>query len=256
MALGDQTQTKVYHIGRGSLYFKKDGDTGYRLLMNAPSLTFNQDIEELKHYSSRSGISTVDKTVIIRQELMASFTLDDKKMINEEMFYMATGTTTSTQAAQNAQTVNITVGSGTLKEGVYEIGAYNLSSVTVELQGGSPDYTLNTDYEIDLVQGLIYVPSDSSIPSAGTITVTYNQALTTIELISAATATTVKGHFMYCSDPPVGIKKKVKGYGSLKPAGEVAEITDEWQELTFELEFEDHASYTGLVDIRKFGTVT
>lgn len=255
MALGDQTQLKLYTIGKGSMYFQPDGEVAFRLFGNAPSLTFTQAIEELKHFSSREGTKKVDKTAITAQELSGKFALDDMKYHNRQLFFMSTAPSDESQSPAVGATATITVGVTTQKAGVYEIGYFNISNLVVSAPGGSPDYVLNTDYEVDVSAGLLFIPSTTGISDGEAIELVFDAAATTVMKMSAATTTTIKGHFMFIGAPAVGVKVKIKGYCSLKPGGDVSEITEAWEELPFDISFETHASYIGLIDIWDFGYV-
>ena len=252
MAIGDQTVSpRLYTVGRGQIYFQESGAAFYTQLGNTPELGFTQSIEDLKHYSSRSGVNVLDASVVLQQDVSASFTLDEFKASNLRFFFMST---LNTAATQIAGAFSLTIAAAA-QGGVYNLGAYNLSALTVSTTGGSPDWVLNTDYEVDLVGGILYITEASGI-SGISIDVTATQAATATNTVNAATATTFKGDFLFVGDPPIGARIKVSGYGSLKPSGDVPGISDDWMTMPFIIDFEENASYTGLIDVVNFGTVT
>ncbi len=54
-----------YFIGKGVLEFQRDGDAEYRDMGNATTVEFTPDLETLDHFSSRAGVKTKDRTVVI-----------------------------------------------------------------------------------------------------------------------------------------------------------------------------------------------
>ena len=251
MAIGDQSRTRQYSVSRGQIYFKKSGTAYYKQLGNTPELSFNQEIADLSHYSSRSGTNTRDAYVVLQQDVMSSFVLDEFSPENLQNFFMSTLLSETTQTAA-AKTVQIT---SAVQGGVYDLGFYNWSSAVVSTTGGSPDWTLNTDYEIDLVGGILLITTSSGI-SGINIQVTGSVTSTSLSAINAATANTVKGDFMFIGDPPIGPRLKITGYCALKPGGDIPMISDEWAQMPFEAEFEENTSYTGLIDVVHFGYVS
>lgn len=57
-----------YYIGKGHVYFKKTGDAEFRDLGNVPTLEFTPDLTSLEHFSSREGVRTKDRTVVVEKK--------------------------------------------------------------------------------------------------------------------------------------------------------------------------------------------
>lgn len=54
-----------YFIGKGQVWFKKDGESTYRHLGNVPEFEFTPEIETLEHFSSMEGVRSRDRTVTL-----------------------------------------------------------------------------------------------------------------------------------------------------------------------------------------------
>ena len=60
--------TNNYRVGKGKVYFKRAGATDYRDLGNAPTVEFTPEIEKLEHTSSREGVKSVDRTIVLSKK--------------------------------------------------------------------------------------------------------------------------------------------------------------------------------------------
>lgn len=54
-----------YIVGKGIVAFKQDGETAFRDVGNVPSFEFTPTIEKLDHFSSREGVKTKDRSVVL-----------------------------------------------------------------------------------------------------------------------------------------------------------------------------------------------
>lgn len=66
-----------YYIGKGDVYFRKEGETDYRHLGNVPTFEFTPAIEKLEHFSSRSGVKSKDRTVVLQKSASAHIILEE-----------------------------------------------------------------------------------------------------------------------------------------------------------------------------------
>jgi len=66
-----------YSIPKGIVYFTPDSTGTEQDLGNCPSLTLTPDVEELEHVSSRSGISSVDRTLTVKKTMTGNMILDE-----------------------------------------------------------------------------------------------------------------------------------------------------------------------------------
>ena len=66
-----------YFIGKGIVSFKPTGAADYRDLGNVPELEWVPELEELEHFSSREGVRTRDKTVIVEKKATMRLILEE-----------------------------------------------------------------------------------------------------------------------------------------------------------------------------------
>lgn len=96
MPIPSSPSTQLYTLGKGILYIADwVGDTppeavDYTDLGNAPSLEVEVTEEKLNHFSSRSGVRSKDKSVILETGYMVKFTLDEISITNLQAFLKAT----------------------------------------------------------------------------------------------------------------------------------------------------------------------
>jgi len=85
-----------YVVGRGKIYFNRfpDADTftgdGERYLGNTPSLSLAAAVTNLDHFSSESGLKEKDKSVVLQQDLSATFTTDNISVENIALWFAGT----------------------------------------------------------------------------------------------------------------------------------------------------------------------
>jgi hypothetical protein len=61
----DSPSITNYQIGKGVVSFKKNGESTFRDLGNVPSFEFTPEIEKLEHFSSREGVKSKDRVVVL-----------------------------------------------------------------------------------------------------------------------------------------------------------------------------------------------
>jgi hypothetical protein len=66
-----------YYIGKGVVSFRKSGDSDFRDMGNASVFEIAPEIEQLAHYSSRSGVKTKDRNVTTQKGGKLNITLDE-----------------------------------------------------------------------------------------------------------------------------------------------------------------------------------
>jgi hypothetical protein len=80
--MADTPNVLNYYIGKGEVSFKKDGDADFRDLGNVPVFEFTPTIEQLEHFSSRSGVRTKDRTVVLEKGGQIAITLEEWNTAN------------------------------------------------------------------------------------------------------------------------------------------------------------------------------
>ena len=61
----DSPNVGNYSVGKGNLYFKKEGDADFRHMGNVASMEFTATIETLEHFSSMEGVKSKDLEVVL-----------------------------------------------------------------------------------------------------------------------------------------------------------------------------------------------
>jgi len=82
--------TDNYFIGKGIVSFKKTGDSEYRDLGNVPSLEWTPELEELEHFSSREGVRSRDKVVIVSKSATMTLVLEEWNLQNLALAFLGT----------------------------------------------------------------------------------------------------------------------------------------------------------------------
>lgn len=66
-----------YAVLKAIVRFRETGSNDWIDLGNAPEVELSLEVEELEHYSSRAGIRSLDKTVVLSQKGTARIVLDE-----------------------------------------------------------------------------------------------------------------------------------------------------------------------------------
>lgn len=82
--------TSDYYIGKGIVSFQKTGDVAYRDVGNVPEFEFTPALEELEHFSSRSGVRSKDRTIVIEKSGSLRIVLEEFTMSNLALAFLGT----------------------------------------------------------------------------------------------------------------------------------------------------------------------
>lgn len=66
-----------YTIGKGIASFKKTGEASFRDLGNCPAFEFTPTAETLDHFSSRTGVKSKDRSVVVSLEGELKITMEE-----------------------------------------------------------------------------------------------------------------------------------------------------------------------------------
>lgn len=174
-------QTEDYNLGRGCIFIAElDATTGlpeqYRDVGNAPAFNISMDVEELVHRSSREGTSTVDKRIIVRQDVQLSFTLEELNGQNLALFFSGDNETPVNPAvagiAEYQASASLATGvwydlKTTAGQRAMDLQAAGDVTVVHDKAGANDTLVLDTDYEVDLKMGRIFLLSTGSTAVAG-----------------------------------------------------------------------------------------
>ncbi|MBV6340181.1 hypothetical protein [Candidatus Magnetobacterium casense] len=249
--MADVNNAQLYTIGRGKLLFRPTGTDGWRDLGNAPDFSVATKTDKIDHFSARQGLSVKDKQVVLKQEAIGKFKLDELSIDNLLLFIMGAEATTTSQTSGTLTASSVIA---LLNKWVF-VGKRELSGVVVKDSTDTTTYTEGTDYEVDYKAGMLYCQETGTIVDLATLHVSATYDALDVDVVSAGTATTITGSFLFLGNPASGVIMDVEGYGSLIPEGELSLISDKWTELGFTFEFLKHPDYAGLFELRSRGVV-
>lgn len=236
----------TYTLGKGKLYFDPyatgtTNTTGERYLGNCPSIEVSVESETLEHFSSEAGIQEKDEEVLLKVVRNCSITCDNMIDDNVEMFVIgaiSTVSQTNTPVVDEAMTVK--------QDRYYNLGTTTgnpsgvkgVSAVSVTGSGGTPTYTLTTDYTVDAAMGRIYIVSGGGIADDTAIEVDYTPNTNSRTRIATASLSSVEGALRFVADNPKGTNRDIFAPKvQLKPTGSFQLIGEEWMSLGFGIEF-------------------
>jgi hypothetical protein len=185
-----------YVLGRGQVFFNAfaPGTTtgqGELYIGNTPSFGFTQAITDLKHYSSESGLNTMDFSVVTKKDISGTFKSDNISVDNLALWF-AGSTIAAPQSSATGLSETVSVSPGYS----YQIG------VTPTNPMGVADLASLTATAI------------IEIAATGTITATAQ--------VAAADTVTIAGHVItFVTALPVGPQVAIGG----NPGGSMTNLT-------------------------------
>lgn len=182
-----------YILGRGEIWFKKDGDNAYRFLGNAPTFNLNITSEKLEHFRSTRGVREKDRTIILQTNRTANIVAEDINVDNLSLFFLGE-TLSVTQAGLTAQTEtfsDIKVGRS------YQVGETptrptGLRKLTTPvLKKGTTALVFGTDYTIDADRGFFEILAGGTLVDGDDVTLEFGVAASSRkQVISGSDSTT------------------------------------------------------------------
>lgn len=249
-------QTEDYNLGRGIIYIAeidtatgKPNNAGWRDLGNAPEFNVTVEAETLEHRSSREGLQSVDKEVVISQDMDLAFALDELNEENLALFFSgAKNTHTNVAVAGFTKYEMISAASGGVALGrYYDIvdssgnRAYDVETGNLTLNNGDDETLLveNTDYTLDSEMGRIFLLSGASNISAGEaldITLGADGGARAVTEVRGLTQTNVTVALKFIAENPANDDHQTE-YNfhqvDLKADGDFALIGDEFSQMNF-----------------------
>lgn len=232
-------------LGRGRLFFGRFptgtlAAKGMKYFGNTPAVSLNVTEEVLEHFDSDSGLKIKDRVVTLSQQISGSFQTDNISPNNLALFFAAEEDT----VAQTSGTNIVETFSG-VEEDVYiqlgitptrPQGHRGITSVDA-VTNGATTLVAGVDYEVDLENGRIWLPKESTLFAANdTLVVQYDVPNLNYQRIADLNET-VYGRLEYVSDNAVGSNfNYVWPYVKLTADGDLALKGDEWQTMNFNFE--------------------
>lgn len=160
--------TLNYFIGKGTISFTATGGSA-RDLGNAPEVELTPAIEKLDHFSSRSGVRSKDRTIVLEKTLTLRIVLDEITADNLALLLLGgtVDTTNTFTIYENSEITGSLVFTGTNDVG-------NQVTMTLPNVSFTPTGSLNLISDewgqIELTADVLL--DDSTVPTFGTILVT------------------------------------------------------------------------------------
>ncbi len=203
MAVSPNTENYLY--GKGSVLFKKSGESGYYHLGNCPAFSLNVELEKAEHYSSMAGTKEKDLSKILQKSVKSSITMEEFSAQNMNLVLLGGTPTEATQEASTLSSVSVSVVMDQFVQ--IQSGALRLSSVTVT-DGADTTYEEGDDYILNRESGMIMALSTGSI--SGTCSVSATVAALTTTTINALSESSCEGELYFVGNPDVGPNWQVK----------------------------------------------
>jgi hypothetical protein len=113
----------LYYIGKGKVSFKKNGNSTFRDLGNAPVFEVAPEITQLDHFSSRTGVKTKDRTVTTEKSGKVNITLEEWSFENLRLALLGGPLENSSSGGQSFELFGADQVDGQLKfEGTNDVG--------------------------------------------------------------------------------------------------------------------------------------
>jgi len=236
--------TALYFVGKGKLFFDRwtaaNASTGERDLGNAPSFVVTPNVEQLEHYSSRTGIRSKDHEVDVQQSLNVKFSLDEISVDNLALVLYGDGVEVMAQGDGNVGAEAMTL----YQDRWVKMNNRNISVSSVGIAG----YVEGTDYEVDHSVGRIRALSTGGIADGEAVHVSYTFGAMTWNYVEIFGRKPVQGLLRLVGTNEVGTQFEVLLWKvKIKNSGDINFIGDDWNVIELEGEVLDdtanHSSY-------------
>ncbi|RLJ20802.1 hypothetical protein DJ031_04640 [bacterium endosymbiont of Escarpia laminata] len=247
-------QTKAANIvlGAGYLYFDEEDAsgnlTGERYIGDTPGFSLSIATEKVDIDSSDGPVAEELVSITKKVKRGGSVGVRDVEGDNLAAFVLgdkSTKTQTSTPVVDEAHTVDT--------DRYYQLGASvsnptgvrNVSSVVVTGTGGTPTYTVTSDYVVNAVEGRIYIVPGGAITDGTGILVDYTPAANTREQVVSNTSGAKTGALRFVADNTAGANRDLYiPRCEMAPSGDLSfKSRDNAQEMTFDINVQTKTGY-------------
>lgn len=228
-------------LGRGEVYIDRldanGARTGETLLGDCPGFSLSASAEFREAYNNTIASAALLRSTAIRSTCKVSIQCRE---LRSDIVAIALLGTKGTEAQTGTSVTNEDVTSSAVIGRWYQLGGdatprRSVSSVTVTGNGGSPTYTLDTDYKLDTVRGRIGILG-GAITAGSIVEVDYTYAtISTGDKIVLNNATTINAFVRFIGTPASGPTWEAELWNvNLQPSGEIALIGDDYISFTLE----------------------
>lgn len=226
-----------YLYGKGEVFFRPEGTSGYMHLGNCPAFGLTLELEKAEHFSSMAGVKEKDLSKVIQKTVKSSITMEELSPENLNLVLLGNEITTAMQADLEIDGVEVTTIPGRYVPIVS--GKIRLDDVIVADAAISPTttYVEGTDYALNREAGMIMALPGGSI--SDTCYVTASAASVKTSKINALANSSASGELYFVGNPDIGPKWQVRGWKvDLSLSGEIPFISDDVAQITVEAEFQ------------------
>lgn len=235
-------------LGSGKVYLDRYTAAGVpsgneRFLGNCTEFSITPSVEEIEKKSSTDAARRLLRSDVTATSLELSITLDEFTPDNLALaLFGEVGTYTQTGAAVTNEVHD------DVAQGSYVRLAYRgISLVTVEPAGGGTAFALNTDYEIDAVEGRIYIVPGGGIANLADIQVDYTYATQSKSSVKGGAVSSIRALIRYVSNNPNSPESTAFVWrASIKGSGAVGFLSDNYASFQLSGKLEaDEANHPG-----------
>ncbi len=191
--------TTDYTLGGARLFFNEDGQdgaagNGYLDLGNIPTFSIERTIAEIEHFAFIASSLSRQKDLNIVTDIGMSFNFAVDELFSENwnLLLFGNGTTTDTQSGSTI-TDEVAAAPVLLDRSIFTAET-NISALTIDGSGGTPTYTVDTDYTlVNATTGEIKILSTGSITTGLALELNYTSAARTRQKILPGKDTGITG---------------------------------------------------------------
>lgn len=260
-----------YQLGRGILYAAElDANgrpKGFEDLGNVPAVTANVSSEKLDHYSSRSGLSVKDKTIVTRVDSTLSFSLENINFNNLARFFSGATASYTNPAIAGVTDQRFVEDDDLVANKWYQLrttagapifGITTTNNIVVESTNSTPvPLVKNTDYTVNATEGMIFVKNTTTVQgiiAAGdglAVTLTADAAATTVDQVTVLSSTELNLALKFVLEDADSGEKVVYDFHKVTVSadGDYALVAEEWAQLPMTGSVEVNTAYTNVADI-------
>ena len=130
-----------YYIGKGKVFWTPEGGVE-RDLGNIPEFEFTPELEKLAHYSSRSGVRTKDREVVVEKSATLRLVLEEWSLDNLVMALMGSTPAANIDGNQEFNLLAVDEVRGRIRfEGANSVGPQ--VTITLPLVAFTPSSSIN-----------------------------------------------------------------------------------------------------------------
>lgn len=248
--------TNTIVLGAGKLYFDIENSSGVKLgeryLGDTPGFEVSVNTEQTDVWDNDGAIAEKLLSSATRVVRTSTINCQDISMDNLALFLLGAKST----RAQAATPVVDEAINNVLQGRYYQLGALatnptgvrNVGSVTITDDVPSPAFVLNTDYELDVANGRIYIIEGGGISDGTNLLADYTPVANSREQVITDNLGAKYGALRYIADNTDGENKDLYGPRvQLKPNGSMAmKSRDDTMAIAFETEFLKSGTFEAL----------